>query len=85
MADDVAARSDQFAGGLGEWLALLLKICGEKLLVISSRDETDFLGVGLFGEGQALVRAISRTSGLVRRPRGNSVWASCSWVRPKRK
>ena len=44
---------DQFAGGLGHGLALLLEIGGEELLVVAAGNEADLLRVGLLGEGKA--------------------------------
>ena len=70
---------------VGHRLALLFEIGGEELLVVAAGDEADLLRVGLFGEGEAGSRAISRTSGLVESPSGKRVCASCSCVRPKRK
>jgi hypothetical protein len=72
-AENFAVGCDQFAGGLRDLLALLFEIGGDELLVVAAGDEADLLRVGLLGERQSALRATSRTSGLVRRPSGNSV------------
>ena len=53
MSDDFAVGSDEFAGGVRDGAALLFEVGSEELLVVAAGDEADFLGVGLFSEGQA--------------------------------
>ena len=54
-AEDFAIGGDQLAGGVGERAALLFHVGGEELLVVTAGDEADLLGVGLFGQGQAML------------------------------
>ena len=53
LADAAApAVGDEFAGGVGHGLALLLEVVGDELLVVAAGDEADLLRIGLVGEGQ---------------------------------
>ena len=54
-AQHLAAGGDQFASGLREPFALLLKIRGEKLLVVAAGDEAYLLRVGLLRQRQAVL------------------------------
>src|SRR5262249_25117032 len=55
LADDFPGRRHHFAGSFQRRLALLGKIGIEKLLVIAAWDKTDFLGIRLLGDQQAML------------------------------
>ena len=55
LAYDFAVGGDQFAGGVGQGLALLRQIGIEKLLVVAAGNEADFLRVRLLSQGQSVL------------------------------
>src|SRR5271170_1224335 len=55
MADDFAGGGDELAGGVGEVFSLFVEVGLEEGVVVAAGDETDLLGVGLLGYGQACV------------------------------
>ncbi len=50
VADDFAGGGDEFSGGVGEGLVLLVEVGLEEGVVVSAGDEADLLGVGLGGD-----------------------------------
>src|SRR5271170_6833109 len=60
MANHFAACRDELAGGVGHWLALLLEVGVDELLIVAAGNEADLLRVGLVGGGDAeLVRNLA--------------------------
>ena len=57
LAYDFAVGRDQFAGRVGQRLALLRQISVQKLLVVTAGDKADFLRVRLLGQGQSVLLA----------------------------
>ncbi len=86
LAHDFAVGRDQFAGRVGQRLALLREVSVQKFLVVATGDKANFLGVRLLSQGQA--RAARPTGGPQASsfpPRGNRVRLSWVWVNPNRK
>jgi hypothetical protein len=52
VADDLAGRSDELAGGIREGFVLLVEVGFEEGAVVSAGDEADLLGVGFGGDGE---------------------------------
>ncbi len=55
LAHDLAVRRDQFAGGIGQGLALLSQVRVQKLLVVAAGNKADFLRVRLLGQRQSVL------------------------------
>ena len=55
LAYDFAIGGNQFAGSVGQGLALLRQVGVEKLLVVAAGNKADFLRVGLLGQGQSML------------------------------
>ena len=53
VADDFAGGGDEFAGGVGEVLVLLVEVGLEEGVVVAAGDEADLLRVGLGGDVEA--------------------------------
>ena len=78
LAHDFAVGGDQFAGSVGQGLALLRQIGVEKLLVIAAGNKADFLRIGLLGQSQSMPLGPARAPQASSfRPEGNSVRLSC--------
>ena len=55
LADDFAVGGHEFAGGVGQGLALLGEVGVDEALVVAAGDEADFLRVGLLGERESVL------------------------------
>jgi hypothetical protein len=84
LAEDAAVGGDNLALTAWKRLSVLRQILLDEVDVVAAGDETDFLALGLFGDGQFASAGQLADFSLGELAEGNSVAASCSCVSPKR-